>query len=57
MDDEEEEDEFVAEVGEDGRLAEPLERAIPGDYYALLQLDEKADAEDVKRQYRQLQKW
>ena len=55
--DEEEDDGVVAEVGEDGRLAEPLEKAIPGDYYSLLQLDEKADAEDVKKQYRQLQKW
>lgn len=41
----------------DGRLAEPLEAAIPMDYYSLLQLDFEATDKDVKRQYRQLQKW
>jgi curved DNA-binding protein CbpA len=38
-------------------LAEPLEAAIPMDYYSLLQLDFDASSKDVKRQYRQLQKW
>ena len=41
----------------DGMLAEPLEAAIPMDYYSLLQLDFDASSKDVKRQYRQLQKW
>jgi ferredoxin len=45
------------EIGPDGRLAEPLEAAIPSDYYSLLQLDFDADASEVKAQYRQLQKW
>ena len=45
------------EIGANGRLAEPLEAAIPMDYYALLQLDFDATAKDVKSQYRQLQKW
>ena len=45
------------EVGADGRLAEPLEAAIPGDYYSLLQIDLDADETEVKAQYRQLQKW
>lgn len=48
---------WEVEMGPDGRLAEPLEKAIPGDYYSLLQLDYDADPEDVKKQYRQLQKW
>ena len=38
----------------DGMLAEPLEAAIPMDYYSLLQLDFDASSKDVKRQYRQL---
>ena len=50
-------DECFFELGPDGRLAEPLEAAIPGDYYSLLQLDFDADPSEVKRQYRQLQKW
>jgi len=45
------------EVGADGRLAEPLENAIPADYYTLLQLPNDADKDAVKKQYRQLQKW
>jgi len=44
-------------VGPNGRLAEPLEAAIPSDFYSLLQLDSSANPDDVKRQYRQLQKW
>ena len=45
------------DLDSDGRLAEPLEAAIPMDYYSLLQLDFEATDKDVKRQYRQLQKW
>ena len=54
--DDSEEDINIA-IGANGRLAEPLEAAIPMDYYALLQLDFDATAKDVKSQYRQLQKW
>lgn len=55
--DEEDETCTVFELGPDGRLAEPLEAAIPMDYYSLLQLDFDASEKDVKSQYRQLQKW
>ena len=55
--DEDDEECKIFEVGPDGRLAEPLEAAIPADYYALLQLDFDASEQDVKSQYRQLQKW
>lgn len=48
---------WSADMDADGRLAEPLEKAIPGDFYSLLQLDVGADPDDVKKQYRQLQKW
>ena len=55
--DEDDEECKIFEIGPDGRLAEPLEAAIPGDYYSLLQLDFDASPKEVKSQYRQLQKW
>ena len=41
----------------DGRLPDQLENAIPGDFYSLLQLEPGAEPNEVKAQYRQLQKW
>ena len=55
--DEDDEECKIFEIGPDGRLAEPLEAAIPADYYSLLQLDFDASEQEVKSQYRQLQKW
>ncbi len=55
--DEDDEECTIFEIGPDGRLAEPLEAAIPADYYSLLQLDFDASEQEVKSQYRQLQKW
>ena len=55
--DEDDEECKIFEIGPDGRLAEPLEAAIPADYYSLLQLDFDASDKEVKSQYRQLQKW
>ena len=46
----------IFEIGPDGRLAEPLEAAVQR-ILLLLQLDSDASEQEVKSQYRQLQKW